>query len=115
MTQQRAAIQLLRWTLGLVVLWESLRFVSSAGSVQHLHAMGLPPWFAVVLGGAEIAAAVLFLMAKTARVGGVALLIIFAIAVTIHLLHGRWDVGELLVYGAAVIACLGAGKLSAAH
>ena len=115
MTQQKAAIQVLRWTLGLVVAWESFRFAFSAGSARHLHAMGLPGWFAFVFGGAEIVAAVLFLMAKTARLGGIALLVIFAIAVTIHVLHGQWDVGGLLVYGAAVIACLGAGKLSTAH
>lgn len=83
--------------------------------MRHLHIMGLPDWFALALGGAEVVAAVLFLMAKTARLGGIALLVIFAVAVTIHVLHGQWDVGGLLVYGAAVIACLGAGKLSAAH
>jgi uncharacterized membrane protein YphA (DoxX/SURF4 family) len=114
-TQQRAAIQVLRWTLGLVVLWESYRFAFSAGSAQHLHAMGLPSWIAPLLGGLEIAAAVLFLMAKTARLGGVSLLVIFAVAVVLHFMHRQYDVGALLVYGAAVIVCLRSGRLSAAH
>lgn len=114
MMQQRAAIQILRWTVGLVVAWESCRFAFAASSARHLHAMGLPGWIAPLVGGAELVAAVMFLVARTARAGGVALLVIFAVAVAIHLLHGQWDIGALLVYGAAVIACLGGGRLRAA-
>jgi hypothetical protein len=99
----------LRWTLGLVVLWESLHFAMSATSAHHLAGMGLPRWIAPVLGGAEIVAAILFLLPKTARSGGFLLLLIFAIASVLHLLHGEYHIETLLVYIAAAWACIVAG------
>lgn len=35
-------------------------------------------------------------------IGGYALLFVLAIAVAIHLLHGQYNVGSLLVYGMAI-------------
>jgi hypothetical protein len=43
-----------------------------------------------VLGGAEILAAMLFLIPPTMTVGGYSLLVIFALATLIHLLHGDY-------------------------
>jgi hypothetical protein len=98
--RQRAALALLRWTVGLVVLWQSYRFAFSGAA--HL---GLPAWLVPVIGGAELLAAALFLVPKFQRVGGYTLLAIFAVAFTIHGLHGEVGLG-LLVYAAAVFACL---------
>jgi hypothetical protein len=100
----RASLILLRWTVGLVVLWQSWRFATAAArEVAHI---GLPHWTPLVLGGAEIVASVLFLLPKVGRVGGYLLLAIFLLAIAIHLLHGQFEVGPLLVYAAAVFACL---------
>jgi hypothetical protein len=97
---------LLRWTLGLVVILESFLFVFSAPAAHFLAKAGLPPWIQPVLGGAEILAAVLFLVPLTIAIGGFLLLMIFAFAVLLHILHGQYQVGELFVYAAAVIVCM---------
>ncbi len=103
---KRLSIPILRWTLGLVVLWQSVHFVLSASSVRHLSENGMPQWIRPVLGGGEILAALLFLMPAVSSAGGYLLLVIFAIAVALHLLHGDSEVGGLIVYCAAVVVCL---------
>ena len=104
--QQQVAVSLLRWTLGLVVLWQSYQFAFGIAARGHLHRIGLPEWFAPALGGVEIVAALLFLVPKLGRIGGYSLLVIFAVAATIHLLHRQFEVGPLFVYGAAVFTCI---------
>ena len=104
--QQQVAAWVLRWTLGLVVLWESYQFGVSEAATRHLQRMGLPQWIAPALGGTEIVAAILFLVPKLGRIGGYSLLVIFAVAATLHVLHGQFEIGPLLVYGAAAFACM---------
>jgi len=99
-------ITCLKWTLGLVVLLESIHFALSPLTAHHLAAMGLPPWVRFALGGGEVAAAMLFLVPQAMKLGGWLLLVIFAFAVAIHLLNGQIAVGALLVYAAAVIVCM---------
>lgn len=109
MNQQRtrsAAIAGLRWTLGLVVLFEAVDFTFSPSSVRHFAHAGFPPWIRPALGGAEIVAALLFLVPAVSLVGGYFLLLVFAVAILIHFLHGQFDVGALLVYAAAAIVCI---------
>ena len=100
---RKFAVPALRWTVGLVVLFESCRFVLSHGPIHG----GLPQWVRPVLGVPEIVAAILFLLPLTRAVGGNLLLVIFALAATIHILHGEYNVGPLLVYAAAVLASMG--------
>jgi hypothetical protein len=102
----KLAIPILRWTLGLVVLLESFHATFSPTAAHHFVKMGVPAWAGRTLGGAEIAAVVLFLVPISSTVGGYALLAIFAAAAAIHLLHGGGDVGGLLIYAAAVVACI---------
>jgi hypothetical protein len=99
------SIPLLRWTLGLVVTLESCLFVFSTSAAHFLAKAGLPSWIQPVLGGVEILAALLFLVPFTMAIGGYLLLIIFAFAVLLHVLHGQYQVGELFVYAAAVLVC----------
>lgn len=100
------AINVLRWTVGIVVLFESIHFTFSPSSVRHLSRMGLPGWIRFGLGGAEAVAALLFLFSASWTVGSYALLVIFAIAIVIHLLHGDFDIGGLAVYGMAVLVAM---------
>jgi uncharacterized membrane protein YphA (DoxX/SURF4 family) len=106
---QSISMTVLRWTLGVVVLWESLRFAVSATSAHHLAGIGLPHWTAPLLGAAEVLAAILFLLPKTAKSGGFLLLLIFAVASVLHLLHREYHIETLLVYIAATWACIVAG------
>jgi hypothetical protein len=100
------SIPLLRWTLGLVVLLESCQFIFSNSAAHFLAKTGLPSWLRPVLGGAESIAAVLFLLPWTALLGSYLLLVIFALAALVHILHGQFDVGGLVVYAAAVFVCM---------
>ena len=111
--QEQLAVRVLRWTLGLVVLWESYKFGFTGPATRHLERMGVPNWTAPALGGAEMVAAILFVTPKLGRIGGYALLVIFAVAAALHLLHGQFEIGALLVYGAAVFTCLSAEARSA--
>jgi hypothetical protein len=102
----KMSIPLLRWTIGVVVLIQSCRFVFSASAAHFLIKAGLPTWIRPVLGGAEIIAVVLFLIPVTAVVGSYLLLVIFALAALVHVLHGQYDVGILVVYAVAVLVCV---------
>jgi uncharacterized membrane protein YphA (DoxX/SURF4 family) len=110
--QQQVAAWILRWTVGLVVLWESYQFGFWETATRHLQRMGLPQWVAPALGSTEIVAATLFLIPKLGRIGGYSLLVIFAVAATLHVLHGQFEIGPLLVYGAAVFMCTAANDRS---
>jgi len=39
-------------------------------------------------------------------IGGYAQLLILAIAVVVHMLHGQYNVGSLVVYGMATCVCM---------
>jgi uncharacterized membrane protein YphA (DoxX/SURF4 family) len=109
-SRRPCALLALYWSVGLVVLIESCLFVFSASRGRSFEHSGLPHFIRPVLGGAEIIAALLFLIPLSRRIGGIALLVVFAAAALIHLLHRQWDVGGLIVYGAAVYAVLDAYK-----
>jgi hypothetical protein len=110
MTGPRTAftIRCLHWTVGLVVLLESCRTFYAAYLALHGtgHA-GILNSVRLALSGAEIVAAVLFLVPLTTRFGGYMLLAIFALAILIHGLHGEFRGLEILVlYGVAVFVSL---------
>jgi hypothetical protein len=109
------AIPGLRYILGVVVLLESLRFALSHSAIHQLEKIGLPQWIAPALGGAEALAAILFLAPGVSLVGSYALLFIFAVAAAIHMLHGEFDVGGLIVYSTAVIVCIAHNDKEAAE
>ena len=100
------SVSVLRWALGVVVLWESCHFALSAAEARHLGQMGLPLWLGPVLGGAESLAALMLLIPKLDRIGGLLLLVTFAIAAAIHVLHGQFQIGSLLVSSAAALTCI---------
>jgi hypothetical protein len=103
---ETASIPALRWTVGVVVLLESCRFAFSTTAAHAIAKSGLPLWVRPVLGGTEALAALLFLVPPARAIGGVALLVIFGVPVLVHLLHVWYDVGALVVYAMAVVACL---------
>jgi len=110
---KRLAILGLRWAVGLVVLVESVQFTFSASAAHFFAQTGLPQWIRPALGGSEIIAALLFLVPAASLIGSYLLLFIFAIAILLHFLHGEYDVGALIVYGAAVAVCMTHGDKQA--
>ncbi len=103
----KIAIPILRCTMGLVVLWQACREVlhSLHAFQNHSHPLALM-WIRVVLASGEIAGAILFLLPRTRVIGSYLLLVIFALAVGIHLAHGEWGILSLSVYAAAVLVSL---------
>jgi len=114
MTHKRlpAPLCILQWVLGLVILVEALRFAFSPGATQLFAKTGLPDFLHVGLAWAEIAAAILFLIPRTTVVGGRFLIAVLALAIVIHILHGWFDVGALLVYLAATWAVIASASSS---
>jgi DoxX-like family len=113
MTEQRMRIALtgLQWTLGLVILIEAVLFVMP-GAGHDFAKTHMPDIVRQVLGWGEIIGAVLLLVPRTAVRGGWVLVGIFVLAIVVHLLHGTYNVGNLLIYTAAAWA-IASGKTTA--
>jgi putative oxidoreductase len=100
------ALVVLRLILGMVVLIQSFLFLYGGESAAFFARHGLPDAVRLILGWSEVVAAVLFLVPITTVVGAWLLLVVFAGAILLHILHGQYEVGGLLVYSAAVYVVL---------
>jgi hypothetical protein len=99
----KCGLTVLRWALGVVILIEAVLFVLP--SAAHDFARTYMPGFVrMVLGGGEILGSILLLIPKTAIRGAWLLLAVFVMAIFIHLLHGGYNVGNLVIYAAAAFA-----------
>jgi hypothetical protein len=98
------AIRGLRGCVGLMVLRQSRRLAFEQSAGRGFAPTGLPPWIRPALGGAEIVAAVLFLLPITTALGGYVLPVIFFRAAVLHVLPGWYDVSALVVYLRASLA-----------
>ena len=94
-------LTILRLVLGLVAGGYSLLLVVAEirGDTHH---------FLLLLGLAELCGAILFLLPRTIRLGGITLILVFGVAVLFHGLHGDYAVGYLAVYAAAALAVISA-------
>jgi hypothetical protein len=91
----RRAFLIFHLTLGPAVLFESIRtFLAASGAAGH------DPHLAL-LAGVEAIGAALFLIPRTLKVGGVVMLLTFAIAVVMHSARGHVP-AALLVYATGV-------------
>jgi hypothetical protein len=93
-TQLRRAFMLFHAVLGgaLLVMSHNTLFHS-----LHEHGFG----HLTIVAAAEMAAALLLLIPRTLRIGGVALLVILLPGFAVHLTRGEWE-WQLLVYAAGV-------------
>ena len=83
------------FTLAIVVLLQSVWGVKHALSTAN-HAL-------LALAIVETLAAIVFMIPQTTRLGGLVLLLVFAVAFSVHLLHyGELELG-LLVYAAGTL------------
>ncbi len=95
----RTALTPLRWTLGLVILIEAIMFVMTPARHDFARTH-VPDIIRLILGWGEIIGAVLLLIPRTAIRGGWVLIAIFVLAIIVHLLHGMFNVGNLVIYTA---------------
>jgi uncharacterized membrane protein YphA (DoxX/SURF4 family) len=99
----KMGLTVLRLTLGTVILVEAILFVlpGAAHSFSRTH---MPAIVRMVLGFGEIAGCVLILVPQTAARGAWLLLAVLVFAILLHLLHGMYDIGNVVVYAAAAFA-----------
>src|SRR5438552_1743429 len=100
------SILVLHIVLGVVILIESLIVAVDYQAVAASSHIGLPSQFVLVLAGAEVIGALLFLIPPTLKIGAIILLAVFAVAAVVHILHGQYNVGDLAIYAAGVVAVM---------
>ena len=105
-TRKDVATIVLRLVLGIVVLAQSFAFLFGGDSAKFFARHGLPDAVRLILGWGEVVAAILFLVPPTLVMGAWSLLAVFAVAIFLHLAHGQFEVGGLVVYSAAVLVVL---------
>lgn len=99
----KIALTVLQWALGVVILIEAVLSVmpSAAHDFARTH---MPGFVRLVLGFGEILGSVLLLIPQTAIRGAWLLMAVFIMAILIHLLHGMYGIGNLVIYAAAAFA-----------
>jgi hypothetical protein len=102
-SQTKLALTVLQWVLGIVILAEAVQFVLP-GAAHDFARTHMPGFIRMVLGWGEIIGCVLLLIPPTAIRGGWVLVAVFIAAIVIHLLHGMYGVGNLIIYTAAAFA-----------
>ena len=87
----------------MVILAEAVQFVlpSAAHAYAQTH---MPGFIRLILGWGEIIGSILLLIPPTATRGAWMLVALFTLAIVIHLLHGMYGVGNLVIYTAAAFA-----------
>jgi hypothetical protein len=98
----KIAFCVLQWSLGIVILIEAVLFVIPGAA--HDFARTHTPDTRLFLGGAEIVGSILLLIPRTSIRGAWLLLAVFIIAILIHLMHGAYSIGNLVIYAAAAFA-----------
>jgi uncharacterized membrane protein YphA (DoxX/SURF4 family) len=107
--KSKCGLTILQWTLGIVILIEAVLFVlpSAAHEFARTH---MPGMIRMIVGWGEIAGCILLLIPKTTVRGAWFLFAVFVFAILIHLLHGLYNVGNVVIYAAAALAlALGRG------
>jgi uncharacterized membrane protein YphA (DoxX/SURF4 family) len=99
----KLGLTVLQWSLGIVILIEAVLFVMPA-SAHDFARTHMPGFIRMLLGWGEIVGCILLLIPKTTIRGAWLLLAVFVFAILIHLLHGGYNVGNLVIYAAAAFA-----------
>ena len=99
----KTALTVLQWTLGVVILIEAVRFVLP-GAAHDFARSHMPNIVRMILGWGEIVGCILLLIPRTALRGAWVLIAVFTLGILMHVLHGMYDVGNLVIYIAAAFA-----------
>lgn len=99
----KCGMTVLRFSLGIVILIQAVMFVLP-GAAHEFARTHMPGFVRLVLGFGEIAGSILLLIPATVVRGAWLLLAVFVMAILLHLLHGLYGIGNLVVYAAAAFA-----------
>ena len=109
-SKTKIGLTVLQWALGVVILIEAVLFAmpSAAHDFARTH---IPGFVRLVLAWGEIVGCLLLLIPRTTVRGAWVLVAVFVMAILIHLLHGLYSVGNLVIYAAAAFAiAVGSGN-----
>ncbi len=101
--KNKLGLSVLQWSLGIVILIEAVMFVLP-GAAHDFARTHMPGFVRLVLGFGEIIGCILLLIPQTAIRGAWFLLAVFVMAILLHLLHGAYNVGNVVIYAAAAFA-----------
>ena len=96
-------IRVLWLTVGVVALIQAAVFLFALFRSENSSHQNLLHLIQTVLAGCEIIAALLFLIPRTFSFGVWSLVAVFLFALLLHVAHGDFNVGSLLVYTVAVL------------
>jgi len=99
----KCGLTVLQWSLGIVILIEAIMFVLP-GAAHDFGRTHMPGIIRFILGFGEIIGCILLLIPKTTVRGAWFLFAVFILAILTHLLHGAYNVGNVVIYAAAALA-----------
>jgi hypothetical protein len=101
--KSKIGLTILQWALGVVILVEAVLFLmpSAAHDFARTH---MPGFVRMVVGFGEVLGSILLLLPQTAVRGAWLLVAVFIMAILLHLLHGMYGIGNLVIYAAAAFA-----------
>lgn len=101
--KNKLALCILQYSLAIVTLIEAVLFLlpNAAHDFARTH---MPGFIRMILAWGEIVGCLLLLIPKTAVRGAWLLFAVVVFAILIHLLHGLYNVGNLVIYAAAALA-----------
>lgn len=101
--KSKIGICVLQYSLGIAILIQAVYFVLP-GAAHEFARTHMPGLVRMVLGWGEIVGSILLLIPQAAIRGAWLLLVVFVIAILLHLLHGMYRIGDLVIYAAAAFA-----------
>jgi len=102
-SNSKLGLCVLQYSLAVVILIEAVRFVLP-GAAHDFARLHLPGFVRLVVGYGEILGSLLLLIPRSAIAGAWCLCLVFVMAIAIHLLHGQYEIGNLVIYAAAAFA-----------
>ncbi len=96
-------LTVLQYALGIVVLIGAVMFVMPSAGHEFARTH-MPGFVRIVVGFGEIIGSVLLLIPQTVVKGAWLLVAVFVMAILLHLLHGLYGIGYLVIYAAAAFA-----------
>ena len=112
--RRRLALDVVLWVFALFLAWVFVRqgyakFSDTSGWARAFRLWHFPDWFRILVGVAEVAAAVLMLTRRTALAGALVIVLIMLGAMATHVYWHRPDqvTSEILPLTLAVIVAIG--------
>jgi hypothetical protein len=98
----KTALLALQWSVGAVLFIEAALLAYSSTQIHFQGDAGIHHGVLLALAWAEMLACVMFLIPSTMKLGARLLIIVLALAALVHMLHGSFEIGGLLIFAAAV-------------